>query len=155
MGLYDSGIYAKFGEEKKKIAMGVLAAVVIAVAIWSILVLAPISFDDHPIKYRFEKNPIRPGEQAKVTITISNNGKMDAQNVKLFLQPKEKTEFDIFPVNEKFRDTIPLISAGTSREVTFLINPVGEVLPGTYTLVATAQMNGKIFTESATLTVSG
>jgi len=152
MGIYDADFDFQFGFDKhkwlRKVGIVIALAALIFVAYWVVT-----NFESSPINFQFESNPIKPGEKTQVTIIISNNSDFDAENVTLSLRAKEQTEFDIFPSNEKFNGSINLISSGTNREVTFFVNPVGEVLPGTYTLVATAVMNSQLYEKEAKLIV--
>ena len=148
MGIYDSGFGFEKGKLIKIIGLVIVLAALIVAGYW-----VATNFESSPINIQFESNPIKPGEKTKVTIVISNNSEFDAENVTLSLRAKEQTEFDIFPSNEKFNGTINLISSGTNREVTFFINPVGEILPGTYTLVAEAVINSQLYEKEAKLIV--
>lgn len=152
MGIYDAGFDFQFGFDKgkwlPKIGIIIALAALIVVAYWVVA-----NFETNPISFQFDKNPIKPGEKTQVTITLVNNSDLDAENVTLTLNAKEQTEFDIYPSNEKFKGSINLISSGTKREVTFSINPVGEVLPGTYTLVAKAVINFQLYEREVKLIV--
>ncbi|VVC00139.1 Uncharacterised protein [uncultured archaeon] len=153
MSIYDSGLNLNFGEDaQKKIIYG-------AVALFIVLVIAALGMvvsdavDQKPLQMRFEKSPIKAGETAKLFVTVANTEKTDASNVEVKVEAKEKTEFDAFPLNEKFKGKIDLISAGTSREISYILNPIGKVIPGTYTFAAKASINGKEYTQDAVLKV--
>jgi len=154
MGIYDSGFVPKFGFnfDKGKIIPIVGAAVVIIililVAFWVVS-----NYDSGPLSFRFEKNPVKPAEQTKVFVTVTNQGDLDAENVLLSLKAKEISDYDIYPLNENFEGEINYLSSRSSREVTFLINPIGEVLPGTYTLVAETTINGQLYEKEIKLFV--
>ena len=152
MGIYDAGFDFRFGFSKNK-WLPKAGIIVVLAALIVVAYLVVTNFESNPINFQFDKNPIKSGEQTRVTIIISNNSDFDAENVTLSLRAKEQTEFDIFPSNEKFKGSINLISSGTNREVTFFINPVGEVLSGTYTLVAQAVMNSQVYEKEAKLIV--
>jgi len=153
MGIYDSGFGIDLRpENKKKIVMAIAGAIAVVVFFF-IVSSIEIELESSVISHRFEKNPIKPGEQTKLFVGITNSTEIDAENIALRVEAKEKTEFDIIPLNEKFNGSITLISAGNSREITFLINPIGEVLPGTYTLVITTSINGALEEKEITLAV--
>ncbi len=153
MGIYDSTLDLGIGPDIQKKLMMALAAililfVVIAGAFWVSESLRPGA-----LQIRFEKNPVKPSETTKLFVTVTNIDKNDAAAVPVTLEVKENTEFQVSPLNEKFTGTIELISAGASREIAFVANPVGNVLPGTYTFVAKATINGKQYEKEGTLKV--
>ncbi len=111
------------------------------------------AFRQNPLKLEFAKGTIKPGETTTLVATVTNIEKQDAAVVIVSLEAKEKGEFQVFPRSEGFNGTISLISAGSSREVTFVINPVQKVLPGTYTFVAKTTLNGKEYSKEAVLAV--
>lgn len=149
MGIYNSG---KIKIKPKKEHFFLLAGlIVLAIIIFSLLSLNPTN---NPISYNFEKNPIKQEETTQVIISIRNNSEQDAENVPLSLKAKEQSEFDIYPMNEKFDGHIRVLSAGTSREITFLINPIQKVLPGTYTLVAETTINNQQYSKEFPLTIT-
>ncbi len=157
MGIYDGGIPSfdfRLDMDKDKIvayagiAIGII--LIILVAYWLVL-----NFDSSPVDISFEKNPIAAGESTRVKVIVTNRFDIDAQNVGITLRAKEQRDFDVVPLNDKFNGTIPLVSAGASREVTYLVNPVGEILPGTYTLVATVVIENEPFVKEAKLIIQG
>ncbi|MFH1391899.1 MAG: hypothetical protein ABIH20_06310 [Candidatus Diapherotrites archaeon] len=154
MGVYDSGLNLDFGFrfDKKKF-IPIIGVLVVLIILAYIVIYVVSNYESSPMEFRFEKNPIKNGEQTKVFVKISNQTKTDAENVSLTLKAKEISDFDIIPLNEKFDGSIKLLSSGTSREITFLINPIGEVLPGTYTLVAESIINGQLHKKETKLFV--
>ena len=142
MGIYDQGFDFKiaFGDSKKM--WQILAAV------FAVLIVAAIGFfllqaaKPSALDFMFEKNPIKSGETTKVTVKVTNITQSDASNVSLSLRANESSEFSIQPFSAGFNGKIPLLSKGTSREITFIVNPIGNELPGTYVLVARTTVNG-------------
>src|SRR3989338_8002708 len=124
MGIYDSGISLDFGPEKRK------ALAYAAMAIAGILIIAGIGvfggqlLSPSQIEFRFEKNPVKSSETAKVFVTVTNISDKDAKDVQLSVSAKEETELGVFPSSDKFNGTIPDLSRGTSREVAFVVNPI-------------------------------
>jgi len=152
MSIYGSNFGLGFGVSKQKVTP--IAGIIILILILASLVFLFIeNFDSNPLNFTFERNPIKTGNQVKIFINLTNNSEQDAHDVPLTLEAKENTDFDICSLNEKFKGIIPTISKGTSREITFLINPIEEVLPGTYTLVAKTNLNGIDFKKEAILIV--
>ncbi|HZX20417.1 MAG TPA: hypothetical protein VFF13_05370 [archaeon] len=154
MGIYDSGIDINLpkelnGDKVKPILLAVAALIVVFLVGHFILK----GFDSNPVSIEFAKNPIKTGETAEVTVVIQNNTETDAQNATVSLQIKETSEFSVFPKNEGFNGTINVLSQNTSRRIGYFANPVGNVLPGTYTIVAKFTINGKIFEKSEKLFV--
>ncbi len=153
MGIYDSTIDLEFGPaiQKKIILAGA--------AILLILVIAAFGFwvsdfmKPNALKAEFSKNTIKPGETTKLVVTVTNIEKVDASNVPVSAMAKEKTDFQVFPESQKFGGKVELISAGASREITFIVNPVQRVLPGTYTFVAKTSINGEDYSKDTVLTV--
>ncbi len=153
MGVYDSGLDFSIGEGMGKNAIYIAAAIVGLLLVGAVAYFASESLKPSALAFRFEKNPIKVGEQTKLFVNVTNISKDDAANVPLSLHAKEKTEFDVYALNEKFAGSIPNLSQGTSREVTFILNPVGKILPGTYVFVAKTTINGIGHSKETTLTV--
>src|SRR3989344_4199279 len=151
MGLYDQnvGFNLAFGDSKK--ILYIILAVLIVLAIGAIAFFAMQEIKPSALNFRFEKNPIKTGETTKVIVTVTNIGEFDAVNVPVSLGAKESTELQVFP--ENFSGKIANLSAETSREVTFVINPVRNILPGTYVLVARTTINGEEYEKETVLTV--
>lgn len=152
MGIYDSGLDLNLDFARGKLIpiIGIVVALIIIVvlAYWVVS-----NYETSPLSFDFEKNPINTTESTTVTISVSNQSDSDAENVSLSLETKEKSEFDIYSSNEKFDGTISLLSTGTSRKVSFVVNPIGEILSGTYTLVAKATINGAMYEKEEKLFV--
>ena len=153
MSIYDQAIGFKFGFGNSKAMQLTLIAVVIILAAGAIGFFALQGVKPSALDLRFEKNPIGVGETVNVVVKVTNITKADAVNVQLSIRAKESSEFDIYPYNETFNGSILNLSKDTSREVTFVINPVGNILPGTYVLVAKTTVNGEEYEREAVLTV--
>ncbi|MCR4368631.1 MAG: hypothetical protein NUV67_01865 [archaeon] len=153
MGIYEGTMGFKFSLGGAKM-LPIIGGIIAIIALLLITNWAIGNYEPAALKIEFEKNPISVGEQTMVFVTVSNATKIDAQNVPLTLEVKEQTEFDIFPLNEKFNGVIGILSSETSRQVTFVINPVQQVLPGTYTLVAQTTINGKAYSSEVKLNVT-
>lgn len=153
MGIYDSGLNIDFGPDLQKKIMygGAALLVVLVIAAAGLMVSDAVS--PRALLVRFDKNPIKAGETTRIFVSITNTGKSDEINVPITLEAKEKTEFDVFPINEKFKGQIESISPGNSREITFMVNPIGKIIPGTYTFVSKAKMGMKEYSQEAVLKV--
>ena len=152
MSIYGSNFGLGFGVSRQKVTP-IAGIIILLIILVSLIFLFVENFDSNPLTFTFERNPIKAGNQVKIFINLTNNSEEDAHNVPLSLEAKENTDFDIYSLNEKFDGIIPTISKGTSREITFLINPIEEVLPGSYTLVAKTNINGIAFEKEAILIV--
>jgi len=153
MGLYEPGFEFHFPFVEKKNILTISAIILVLILIGGFLFWVLGNLEQSPFNFRFDKNPIMPGEQTKVVVTLTNISEFDAADVPLTLEVRERTEFDIYPLNEKFTGEINILAKGNSREITFLINPIGEVLPGTYTLEAKTNINGVEYAKIVTLRV--
>ena len=153
MGIYDQGVGFKFAFGESKRMLYILAIVLAILVVGAVAFFAMQNYEPSALEFRFEKNPIKAGETTKITVTVSNITGADATNVPLSLRAKESGEFDIYPFNETFTGRIANLSEGTSREVAFVVNPVGNILPGTYVLVARATVNGEEYEKESVLTV--
>ncbi len=153
MGIYDSTIDLGLGPDigKKLLLAGAVILLILAIA--GAVFLASDALKPGALQIRFEKNPAKQGETSKIIVTVTNIGKADAQAVAVSLSAKEKSDFDVYALSTDFTGKIGLISAGTGREITFMANPVKSVLPGTYTFVAKAVINGEEYEKEAVLTV--
>jgi len=152
MSIYGSNFGLGFGVSKQKVTP-IAGIILLSIILIGLIFLLFENFEDNPLNFTFERNPIKAGNQVKIFINLTNTSEQDAHDVPLSLKAKENTDFDIYSLNEKFKGIIPTISKGTSREITFLINPIGEVLPGSYTLVAKTNLNGIDFEKEAILLV--
>ena len=153
MGIYDNGLNLNLGEGAGKLAIYAVIAIVVAVIIGAIVLSAGEALKPSALQFRFDKNPIKVGEMTKLYVDVTNVSETDVSDVPLTLEPKEKTEFDVYPLNDKFHGTITDLSKGTSREVSFIINPLGKILPGTYSFVARTTINGMDYEKETVLTV--
>ncbi len=153
MGIYDSalGFDFQFGESKKIIQIILLVIAILAIGAIGFFLLS--GFKPSALGFSFEKNPIKTDETTKVIVTVTNISAQDALDVPVSLRAKESSELQIAYLSQNFNGTIPNLSKGTAREVTFTANPVGKILPGTYVLVARTTINGKDFEKEAVLTV--
>ena len=152
MGIYDNSV--NFGDDRiKYAAIGIVALIIIGALIYGGLGSIQPS-EQNPLELKFEKNPAKSTELNKAIVTISNIFENDLTNVPVKISAKERSEFDIYPLNSKFDGTIPILSKGTSREITYVINPAGNVLPGTYVIVAETQIEGKNYRKEAVLTIN-
>ena len=152
MSIYGSNFGLGFGVSRQKVTP-VIGIIILILLLIGLIFLFFENFDSNPLNFTFERNPIKAGSQVKIFINLTNTSEQDAHDVSLSLKAKENTEFDIYLLNKKFKGIIPTISKGTSREITFLLNPVGEVLPGSYTLVAKTNLNNIDFEKEAILIV--
>lgn len=154
MGIYDN--HLDFGGNKLQIAGLAIGAIIIVAIILYALSSTPIQTQVNPLGITFQKNPIKSGETSQVTVKITNSSGKDLPDVAVALFAKETSEFDIYSLNSKFegsRVTIPILSNGTSREITFVLNPIGTILPGTYVIVAGTNLDGNEYKKEAVLTV--
>ncbi|HLC79135.1 MAG TPA: hypothetical protein VJG83_01775 [archaeon] len=153
MGIYDGSIDLGFNPSRNKIVLYLLVAIAAIAIIGAIVFLISDATKPSPLQFRFEKNPIKPAEMTKLYVNVTNISQVDLSNVPLVVESKENTEFDIYALNEGFDGTITNLSKGTSREIAYVINPVGTILPGTYVIVAKTKMNQIDYEKETILTV--
>ncbi len=152
MSLYDSGPDFNLGIDPKKMIVPI-AGITVIILLVLVGMWASENVKPDPLSMRFEKSPIKPGEQTKLFVNVTNISENDAENVSLKYGARENSEFDIYPLNEKFKGQIAVISKGASREITFIVNPVGNILPGTYTFDVNTVINGAFYKKEIMLTV--
>lgn len=122
------------------IIIAIVVVLVLAFFAWSFLFARPLA-------YSFDKNTITASEQAILKVGVANPFSETATNVKIEVVPADKKSISVHdPVR-----TIETLD--NYRELTFLVNPVGPVLPGNYEITITATINGQKFEENAVLTV--
>ena len=153
MGIYDSFPGLDIGPESQKKIMFAGIAVLAIIIVAALVFFASEMFGPQPVKMEFQKNPIKPNETTMAIVKVMNVDKLDAVYVPVSLEPKEQSEFDTRALDMKFDGTIGAISSGDSREITFVINPIGTIIPGTYTFVAKAKINGKEYVKEGQLRV--
>lgn len=149
MSIYEDKL--DFDEIKKKYLGLILFGLILLILLF--VLSQTIVNTKNPIEIMFEKNPVKANETSKVIVRIANNTDKDLENVPLRVFAKEKTEFDIFPLNSQFQGTISYLSKGTSREIVFVINPISKILPGSYVIVAETIIDDTKFTKEAILNV--
>ncbi len=148
MGIYDKSIELD-NYKKYLLAVGIIALALLVVFLFYQIVNKP----ENPVEIKFERNQINAGESTRVFVKVTNNTGKDLENIPLRIYAKEKTEFDIFPLNPQFQGNINYLSDGTSREIAFVINPVKQILPGSYVIVAEAIISDSKFTKEAIVSV--
>ncbi len=153
MGIYDQGFDFKmaFGDSKKM--WQIIAAVVVVLIIGAAGFFLMQAAKPSALEFKFAKNPIKPDETTAVIVKVTNITEADAVDVTLNLRAKEYSEFTVYSSGLGFDGKIPLLSKGTFREITFDVNPVNSIPPGTYVLVANTKINGQDFEKEAVLTV--
>src|SRR3989344_3084217 len=146
MGIYDSTLDFAFPTGAGKSLPMIAAAVIGALLLIALLYFGFQAVKPGALDLRFDKNPIMPTETTKLIVKVTNITEQDAANVTLSVGAKEANEFEIYPLNNNVPVAMPVVipslSAQTSREVTFSINPIGSKLPGTYVMVARVSING-------------
>jgi hypothetical protein len=152
MGIYEPDLNLDFSSKEWKLIL-LLVALILLTMIFYFVFLQPAKPGTGLITIKFDKNPLKSSEIGKATVIVSNNTDYDAQNVSISLISKAKSDFDIYPANPVFKGSIDELSKGTSREIAFIINPAKKILPGTYTFIATATLNGKTITTESILTI--
>jgi hypothetical protein len=152
MGIYEPNLYLDFSSKEWKFILIFIALIFISLILYFVF-FQSTKYATDLITIKFDKNPLKSSEIGKATVIVSNNTDYDAQNVAISLISKAKSDFDIYPANPAFKGSIDELSKGTSREITFIINPSKKILPGTYTFVATATLNGKTITNESMLTI--
>ena len=153
MGIYDGIDFG--GDKLHAVALAAIALLVVGVLVY--VVSNSNSQPGNPLEVSFQKNPMKATETNVATVKIVNNTKEDLANVVVTLSAKEKSEVQIFSTNPSFRGngvTIPVLSAGTSREITFMVNPNDSALPGTYSIVAQTEIGGTSFEKEEKLTIN-
>ncbi|GEM_PF-2770880 len=123
-------------------------ALVVGLLIVILVGLAISFFSVKPIIYSFDKNPISATEQSILKVGIGNPFEETARDVTVEVFPEDKTSI---AVAQPIR-TIEVLDK--FRELTFLVNPVGNTLPGNYVINISVTINGQKYAESALLTIA-
>lgn len=150
MGVYDkknsTGFDYFFPTQGTKI-MGLGLAIVGALLILLLLAMAVGVFSPRPLSFSFDKNPVKSSEQSILTVSVSNPYPQTARKVIVEVVPEDRRAISVDrPVRE-----IDVLDK--NRELEFIINPVGKILPGDYVLNISVTINGTKFSETATLKV--
>lgn len=149
MGVYDkkTGFDIKylFGERQMP-SLPIVLAVLAVIFLLGLFFLG--FFSTKPIIHHFEKNQISSTEQAILVVGVSNVFDNTLNNVTVKVFPEDQTSISVLEPTR----TIEVLDK--YREMTFLVNPVGPVLPGNYIINISAEMNGQLFLEKAVLTIN-
>lgn len=146
MGIYDKKpikILPSSGGKKipvVNIAIGALVLLLVAFAILS-------AFTVEPVIYSFDKNAISTNEQALLKVGVSNPFPQTAKGVKVKVYAEDPKSIS---VGEPVR-TIEILDS--YRELSFIVNPVGNVLPGSYLINISVEINGQEYTKSTSITI--
>jgi len=146
MSIYNPGFDFNFSAEKlKKPAIAVIAAI----ALFAVIVVAlsmPNPFSAKPVTAWFEENPISTDGETTLFVRVSNPGNkpitasVEARAIdsgSLYVGPPEAG--------------IGLLDR--TRELKFIVNTVGKILPGDYVLVITFNAGDEKYTEQVKLSV--
>jgi hypothetical protein len=152
MGIYDRGLNFDFDfsyHKLKKPLMAIAALIALAIIVMAVLSIASM-FGPKTISYYFSKNPISSKEQTHIIVTVINLTEGDARNIAVNVKARDESAIMVLE-NTK---TIKLLEKDLGkRELWFLVNPVGDTIPGNYILDITTELNGKQFKEEAVLTI--
>lgn len=150
MGVYDkkssNGFDYFFPTQGTKI-MGLGLAIVGVLLIILLLAMATGIFNPRPLAFSFDKNPIKANEQSILTVGVSNPHQQTARNVIVEVVPEDRRAIS---VDRSVREIEVL---DRNRELEFIINPVGQILPGDYVLNISVTINGTKFSETTTLKI--
>ena len=146
MGIYDKGVEfdpSNLVNSAKKFAPVFGLIIIVLIVSWLVLaILTP-----QPIVVSFSKNPITPAEQTVLNVTITNTTDLTARDVIVEVYAEDKKSISVAPPIK----TISILDK--FRKLEFVINPVGEILPGDYLLNITTEINGQKFEKKSTLSI--
>jgi len=146
MGIYDKG----FDFDAKGFLLRAQKPLIILAAILMVAFLAWILFGlftGEAISFSFNKNPVFTSEQTILRVSIRNTTGITARDVIVQVFAEDKRSISVAP---------PIKQIGILdqfRELEFVINPVGEVLPGNYVINIKTEINGEKFSKQAVLTI--
>lgn len=146
MGIYNKGIEFDFVDATKQFkkfipALGLIIAVLLI--LWILL----IAFSEETISFSFAKNPIKNSEQTILDVKIANTSNQTARDVVVEVFAEDRRAISIAP-------PVTQISVlDEFRELEFVVNPVGDVLPGKYILNIQTEINGKTYSKQAELVI--
>ncbi len=152
MSLYDGlpNFDLEYSFERVKKPLIVLAVIIIGLLIVLAFMQLGSLIEPKPIQWWFEKNPIAKNEQTFLHVTVTNTTGFDAENVVIKVKAKDYPSIS----SEKMSENISVLEASGARKLKFLMNPAGDVLPGTYVIEITAKIGENEFLESPVLEIS-
>ncbi|MFH1586793.1 MAG: hypothetical protein ABID38_02980 [Candidatus Diapherotrites archaeon] len=152
MSLYDGlpNFDIQFAFERAKKPLIVLAAIIIGLLIVLAFLQLGFLLEPKPIQWWFDKNPINKNEQTFLHVTVTNTTGFDAENVVVKVKAKDYPSIS----SEKMSENIAVLEAHGARKLKFLMNPAGDVLPGTYVIEITAKIGESEFIESPVLEIA-
>lgn len=146
MSVYNPGLGFDFPVEKlKKPAIAILAIIVLFAVIVAALSM-PNPFSASPVTAWFGENPISTDGETTLFVRVSNpanrpiTASVEARavdNSSLYVGPPEAD--------------IGLLDR--TRELKFIVNTIGKILPGDYVLVVTFNAGDEKYSEQVKLTV--
>ncbi len=152
MGIYDDGYRPTLNLPD----LGKLVKPLIGLMVLVVLYLAVVNVQEmlkqKPLEIRLDKGTIQSNETTRLNVKVSNTTGKDAAEVVLLVKAKDDRSINITPLTTNLIKQLP---ANEWRQLDFLVNPIGSINPGGYTLTVETIVNDQKFTESAVVRVEG
>ena len=150
MGIYDDGYRPAINLPD----LGKLVKPLLGLMVLVVLYLAVVNVQEmlkqKPLEIRLEKNTIQADETTRLNVKVSNTTGKDASEVVLLVKAKDDRSINITPLTTNLIKQLP---ANEWRQLDFLVNPIGSISPGGYTLTVETIVNDQKFGESAVIRV--
>ena len=149
MSIYRRGFDFEYIWSKgKPILLMVVVAVVVVLAGITYLVL---SMMNQPVlEAELMQSAIKSSEHTLLSITVSNYSETDIRDVIVHINAADNQAIDVSPGTVE----IPVLEKdGGNRNLEILVNPIGEVLPGKYTLRIEAEMGDAVHNKEVIIEI--
>ena len=151
MSIYDKNFevgFKSFSWEWLKYIIVVLIVLIIIWVLYGAFLSVQTALGPKVLNVTLEKNPITNQDQTKMIVIVKNNTEEIANNVRVGVKTVDN-QLNISPTHQD----ITVLGPNETRQLTYLINPVGTLSPGDYMITVSARLNEKISEEKVLLKI--
>ncbi len=148
MGVYDKNKKINVKKIVENGKSSIIMKIFVAALLLGILLLIITSIlTPKPLVYYFDKNTITTNEQAILKVGVSNPFGQTSRNVIVEVAPEDAKSISV----TQPRREIEVLD--NFRELSFVINPIKEILPGNYVIRISLTINNQKFVEKTAITI--
>ena|SRR3990167_1649016 len=152
MGIYDDGYTPGFTAADLGKYAKLLAVLFLLAAAYYAMGQVNEALKPQPLEIRLEKEKIKPSETLLLNVKVTNTTGKDASEVVLLVKARDEKSINITPLTSKIIKSLP---ANEWRQLDFLVNPIGSISPGGFTITVETILSDQKFAKSAVVTVEG
>ncbi len=152
MGIYDQAYNPGFNPGDLAKYAKYLAVIALLLVLYLGFTQVQEAFKPRALELRLAKDKIKPTENVTLSVKVTNVSGADARDVVLLVKARDNQSISITPLTTKI---VPSLPANEWRQLDFLVDPVGTIAPGGYTLDVQTVLNGKPYAANAVVNVEG